>query len=98
MTVAPPLELRIGDRLRLRKEHPCGNFDFAVVRLGADISLHCTRCGRRILLPRSTLEKRIAQFVSRAATRELPTELGPSTPSPPVAPDLTAPPDPPLRP
>ena len=36
MTMAAPLELRIGDRLRLRKEHPCGSRDWAVVRLGAE--------------------------------------------------------------
>lgn len=98
----PPLELHLGDVLRLRKEHPCGSFDFEVVRLGADIGLHCTRCGRRILLPRSTLETRIAQFVSRGATHELPSDLGPSSPAPPGlgsgppaphSPDSTPPPD-----
>ena len=39
VTVAAPLDLRIGDRLRLRKEHPCGSRDWDVVRLGADIGL-----------------------------------------------------------
>ena len=52
MTVAPPLELRIGDRLRLRKEHPCGSRDWAVVRLGADIGLVCDGCSHRILMDR----------------------------------------------
>ncbi len=75
----PPVDFRLGDVVRLRKPHPCGNEDFEVVRLGADIGLSCTRCGRRILLPRSTLERRIVQFVSRRPESELPTELGPST-------------------
>jgi hypothetical protein len=53
-----PLQLEIGDRLRLRKKHPCGNFDWVVVRLGADIGLVCEKCGRRVLLPRSEVERR----------------------------------------
>jgi hypothetical protein len=61
-----PLNLHRGDILRLRKPHPCGNSDFEVVRLGADIGLTCTTCGRRILLARSLLERRMERFVSRA--------------------------------
>lgn len=53
-----PLQLEIGDRLRLRKTHPCGNYDWVVVRLGADIGLVCEKCGRRVLLPRSEVERR----------------------------------------
>ena len=79
----PPVDFRLGDVVRLRKPHPCGNEDFEVVRLGADIGLNCTRCGRRILLPRSTLEPRIMQFVSRRPESELPTEIDPiSRPAP----------------
>jgi hypothetical protein len=71
----PPIELRLGDVLRLRKPHPCGNYDFAVSRLGADIGLRCQRCGRRILLPRSLLERRIQSFVSRSPEPELPVDF-----------------------
>jgi hypothetical protein len=73
----PPVDFRLGDIVRLRRPHPCGNEDFEVVRLGADIGLSCTRCGRRILLPRSTVERRIVQFVRRNAESELPTDLDP---------------------
>ena len=61
----PPLDLRLGDVLRLRKEHPCGSFDFEVVRLGADIGLRCHGCNHKVLLPRRTLEKRLKTFVRR---------------------------------
>ena len=70
-----PLNLRRGDVLRLRKPHPCGNSDFEVVRLGADIGLNCVSCGRRIMLARSLLERRIASFVSRAPEAEMPADL-----------------------
>ena len=65
MTVAAPLDLRIGDRLRLRKEHPCGSRDWAVVRLGADIGLVCDGCGHRILMDRLDVERRFTAYLER---------------------------------
>lgn len=59
------VEFRLGDVVRLRKVHPCGGFEWEVVRLGADIGLVCSRCGRRVLLGRSTLEKRLKAIVSQ---------------------------------
>ncbi len=59
------IDFRLGDVVRLRKPHPCGGFDWQVVRLGADIGLRCQTCGRRILLERRTLEKRVKTFVAR---------------------------------
>ena len=58
-----PMQFELGERLRLRKKHPCGSFDWEVVRLGADIGLKCEKCGRRILLPRSEVERRIKQVL-----------------------------------
>ncbi len=52
-------DLQLGDRLRLRKPHPCGSFEWKVIRLGADIGLECLRCSRRILLPRRQLAHRL---------------------------------------
>ena len=61
-----PLQLDKGDRIRLRKPHPCGSYDWVVVRLGADIGLRCEKCGRRVLLPRAEVERRTKQVLSRA--------------------------------
>jgi len=61
--VSAILELEFGDVLRLRKTHPCGGTDWQVVRLGADIGLRCLGCGRRILLARPILERRLKQIV-----------------------------------
>ncbi len=60
-----PLELRMDDVVRLRKVHPCGGYDWRVVRLGADIGLRCLKCNRRVLIERRELEKRLKLFVSR---------------------------------
>lgn len=61
----PPMlpELQIDDVVRLRKPHPCGNYEWLVFRLGADIGLECTQCGRRLMLPRRKLARRIKQIM-----------------------------------
>ncbi len=58
-----PLEIRMNDVVRLRKVHPCGSYEWRVVRLGADIGLRCLKCNRRVLLERRALEKRLKAFV-----------------------------------
>jgi hypothetical protein len=63
-----PLEIRIGDVVRLRKPHPCGGYVWEVVRIGADIGIVCQTCQRRVLLPRREFEKRLKTFVSRSST------------------------------
>ena len=65
MPTTPPLEFRLSDVLRLRKPHPCGGYEWRVTRLGADLGLVCLTCGRRVLLERREVEKRLKQFVSR---------------------------------
>lgn len=63
--MSEPLELRMADVLRMRKSHPCGGFEWRIVRLGGDIRVECLTCNRRVLLPRRELEKRLKSFVSR---------------------------------
>jgi hypothetical protein len=63
-------QINLGDIVRLRKPHPCGSYEWTVVRLGVDIGLVCRTCGRRILLPRSTFNKRLKTIVQRADEAE----------------------------
>ena len=48
-----------GDRLVMKKKHPCGAEEFKVLRIGSDVRIVCSGCGRDITLPRLTLEKSI---------------------------------------
>jgi hypothetical protein len=63
LNVLPDLDM--GAIVRLRKVHPCGGFEWRVVRLGADIGLECLRCGRRVLMPRRELSRRMKSIISR---------------------------------
>lgn len=65
-----PVDFQIGDVVRLRRPHPCGSLDWTVTRIGADIGLVCVKCGRRVLLERSLVERRLKIFVSRPGHHE----------------------------
>ena len=47
----------LGDIVEMKKTHPCGSNTFEVIRLGADIKIKCTGCGRIIMLPRVKFQK-----------------------------------------
>lgn len=58
-------DIRIADVVQLRKPHPCGGYEWRVVRVGADIGLKCLTCQHRVLLSRRDFEKRLKKFIAR---------------------------------
>jgi len=60
------MEINPGDIVQLKKKHPCGSDRWQVVRIGADIGITCLGCQHKVMLERSTFEKRVRAFVSRA--------------------------------
>ena len=56
-------EYDIGTRVILKKKHPCGGFEWEIVRLGADIKIKCTTCGRSLFIPRVDFNKKIKKVV-----------------------------------
>jgi hypothetical protein len=58
-------DIRLGDMVRMRKAHPCGSSQWEVVRLGADIGIRCSGCGRRVLLPRRQFTRQVKTLVGR---------------------------------
>ena len=55
----------VGSLLVLKKGHPCGENLWEVVKLGADIRLKCTKCGRLVIIPRLELNKKIKKVKER---------------------------------
>lgn len=49
----------LGDIVRMKKKHPCGSFNWEVIRMGADIKIRCQGCGRMVMMPRSEFERRM---------------------------------------
>ena len=51
------MEYKVGDIVRLKKQHPCGSFEWEVLRVGADFRLKCRGCGHQIMIARKLVEK-----------------------------------------
>lgn len=49
----------VGDKLTMKKQHPCGGKIWTVVRVGADVKLRCESCGKYVNLTRDELKKRV---------------------------------------
>lgn len=55
----------LGDRVMMKKEHPCGSGTWQIIRIGADIKIKCEGCGRIVMLDRPTFDKRLKKVLSR---------------------------------
>ena len=53
----------LGTLVEMKKQHPCGNKIFKVVRFGVDIKIECCNCGRTIMLPRIDFNKKIKKVL-----------------------------------
>ena len=53
----------LGTLVEMKKQHPCGNKIFKVVRIGFDIKIECCNCGRTIMLPRIDFNKKIKKVL-----------------------------------
>ncbi len=57
------MDVRVGDTLIMKKNHPCGENQFEVLRSGMDFRLKCKKCERVVLVPRSKAEKNIKKIL-----------------------------------
>ena len=57
------MDVKIGDILLMKKNHPCGCARFVVLRSGMDFKLRCEKCGHEVEVPRSKAEKNIKQII-----------------------------------
>lgn len=53
----------LGDIVKMKKQHPCGSYNWEVMRMGADIKIKCQGCGRLVMLPRSEFEKKMIKKI-----------------------------------
>lgn len=57
------MDVRVGDKLLMKKNHPCGENIFDVLRVGMDFRVRCVGCGREVMAPRSKIEKNIKKIM-----------------------------------
>lgn len=57
------MDVRLNDKLIMKKKHPCGSEVFTVTRIGMDFKIRCDGCGREVMVPRVKCEKNIKKIV-----------------------------------
>lgn len=57
------MDIKVGDILEMKKQHPCGSKQFKVLRIGMDFKIRCAGCDHEIMLPRTKLEKNIKNII-----------------------------------
>ena len=57
------MQLNTGDRLEMKKPHPCGGNVFTLLRVGMDFRIRCETCGREVMAPRKKIEKNIRRVI-----------------------------------
>lgn len=62
------MDIRVNDILEMKKEHPCGNKQFLVLRAGMDFRVRCTKCEREVMVPRVKIEKNIKKVIREGET------------------------------
>ena len=57
------MNLNVGDRIELKKPHPCGCKTFELLRVGMDFKIRCEGCGREVMVLRKKVEKSIKRVL-----------------------------------
>ena len=55
------MDIQVGDRVVMKKPHPCGGREWLVLRVGMDFRLRCLGCGHEVMMPRKKAEKGIKE-------------------------------------
>ncbi len=56
----------VGDIVKLKKKHPCGSFEWEILRVGADFKIQCLGCGHQVMVERKLVEKRTKELRKKA--------------------------------
>ena len=59
------MDIHIGDKLKMKKPHPCGSSEWEVLRVGIDFRLKCCGCGHMIMIPRKQAEKNVKLIIPK---------------------------------
>lgn len=56
----------VGDIVKLKKKHPCGSFEWEILRVGADFRLKCLGCAHQVMIARKLVEKNTKELRKKA--------------------------------
>lgn len=54
---------KLNDLVIMKKPHACGSNEWKIIRVGIDIKIKCTHCGREVMLDRLEFEKKLKKII-----------------------------------
>lgn len=57
------MNIEVGDTVKMKKQHPCGNNVFEIIRTGIDFKIRCLKCEHIAMISRVKLEKKIKELI-----------------------------------
>ena len=60
-------DYKLGDKVIMKKAHPCGTNEWEITRLGVDIKIKCVNCGRQVMIPRIEFNHKLKKVISEDA-------------------------------
>ena len=58
------MDIKVGDKVEMKKQHPCGCRNFEILRSGMDFKIKCCGCSRQVMQPRAKIEKNIKRIIN----------------------------------
>ena len=56
-------DIKVGDKVRMKKSHPCGSNIWKIIRVGMDIKIECEKCEHIVMMPRRKFEKNLKEVI-----------------------------------
>lgn len=63
-------DFKIGQVVKMKKPHPCGENLWKILRVGADFRIQCLNCKRSLMMPRAKFQKRVKEIVPREEAKD----------------------------
>ena len=55
-------EYKLGNIIKTKKPHACGNDLWEITRMGIDIKIKCLKCNREVLMMKTKLDRKIKEI------------------------------------
>lgn len=59
-------DFAMNDIVEMKKQHPCGENRWKIIRMGMDVRVKCLGCERSVLIPRNQFVKKLKRIIEKA--------------------------------
>ncbi len=59
-------QFSLNDIVEMKKQHPCGENRWRIIRMGMDIRIKCLGCDRSVLIPRNEFQKKLKKIIEKS--------------------------------